>query len=201
MCCLKYVCCPCLCCCPPKRRKEENQHGHPTAGDDPKAEALIESPTTAEAEQLSQLSPEEKQDYEDLRHLAMKRDIKCNIRKSTQAGVAAGLTVMAGTIVAGPMGAVVGGAVGTAMAAKISKNVVPLNDLLEQTPPGERREVLKAFNEAFQEEFNETIRENPELKLLFSGASIFGVVRYMVDRELVQSEQLERLDGILSKVA
>ena len=145
-------------------------------------------------------NPQEQQDYEDLQHLARKREIKVTIRRGTQAGVAAGLSVMAGVIVAGPVGAVVGGAVGTAMAASIAKNVVPLNQLLEQTPPAKRREVLDAFRESFKEEFTDTIMHNPELKLLMGGASIFGVVRYMVDRELLQNEQVERLDRLLKHV-
>lgn len=145
-------------------------------------------------------NPQEQQDYEDLQHVARKREIRVTIRKGTQAGVAAGLSVMAGVIVAGPVGAVVGGAVGTAMAASISRNVVSLNDLLDQTPPAKRRDVLKAFHESFKEEFMDTITNNPELKLLMGGASIFGVVRYMVDRELLQNDQLARLDRVLKHV-
>ncbi|KAI2508264.1 hypothetical protein MHU86_6193 [Fragilaria crotonensis] len=152
------------------------------------------------SEALVFADPQEQQDYEDLQHVARKREIKVTIRKGTQAGVAAGLSVMAGVIVAGPVGAVVGGAVGTAMAARIAKNVVSLNELLDQTPPMKRREVLRAFHESFKEEFLETITNNPELKLLMGGASIFGVVRYMVDRELLQNDQLERLDRVLKHV-
>lgn len=145
-------------------------------------------------------NPQEQQDYDDLQHLARKREIKVTIRKGTQAGVAAGLSVMAGVIVAGPVGAVVGGAVGTAMAARIAKNVVSLNELLDATPPEKRRDVMRAFNESFKEEFLDTINNNPELRLLMGGASIFGVLRYMVDRDLLQNEQLVRLDGVLKHV-
>lgn len=144
--------------------------------------------------------PQALQDYDDLKYLAQKREIKVTIRKGTQAGVAAGLAVMAGTIVAGPVGAVAGGAVGTAMAARIAKNVVSLNDLLDETPPQKRGEVLTAFNESFKEEFMDTIQNNAELRLLMGGASIFGVVRYMVDKELLQGENLEKLDGVLKKI-
>uniref|UniRef100_A0A7S1UPU4 Uncharacterized protein n=1 Tax=Grammatophora oceanica TaxID=210454 RepID=A0A7S1UPU4_9STRA len=150
---------------------------------------------------LMPVDPQDVQDYEDLEYIARKREIKVTIRKGTQAGVAAGLSVMAGVIVAGPVGAVVGGAVGTAMAASIAKNVVPLNQLLEETPPHKRKEILKCFHESFKEEFVDTIQGSPELKLLMGGTSIFGVVRYMVDREMIQSEQLERLDGILKHIA
>jgi hypothetical protein len=143
---------------------------------------------------------QEQKDYEDLQHMARKREIKVTIRKGTQAGVAAGLSVMAGVIVAGPVGAVVGGAVGTAMAAKIARNVVSLNELLEQTPTAKRREVLTAFHESFKEEFMDTIANNPELKLLMGGTSIFGVMRYMVDRELLQNDQMEKLDRVLRRV-
>jgi hypothetical protein len=107
---------------------------------------------------------------------------------------------MAGTLVAGPVGAAAGGAVGTALAVKMSKNVVPLNKLLEQTPPEKRGEVIKLFNEAFREEFMETIEGNPELRLLLKGRTPLGVVRYMVDRDLIKSDKLQRLDGILSMV-
>ena len=72
---------------------------------------------------------------------------------------------------------------------------------LEQTPPGSRREIMSLFNESFKEEFMETIQSSPELKLIMGGASIFGVVRYMVDRELLQNDQLKRLDGIMRKIA
>ena len=147
------------------------------------------------------LDPEAQKDYDDLIFLARKREIRVTIRKGTQAGVAAGLSVMAGVIVAGPVGALAGGAVGTALAARIAKNVVSLNELLEHTPPGERRQVLQLYQESFKEEFVDTIQNNAELKLLLGGMSIFGVVRYMVDKELIHSDQLEWLDGILSKVA
>jgi len=108
--------------------------------------------------------------------------------------------VMAGVIVAGPMGAAVCGAAGTAMAMKMSKDVVPLKDLLENTPVHKRPEILRVFRESFQEEFIETVNSSPELKLLFGGMSIFGVVRYMIDKDLLQNEQLERLDGLLKHV-
>ena len=144
--------------------------------------------------------PQDKQDYEDLQYLSRKREIKVTIRKGTQAGIAAGLSVMAGVIIAGPMGAVVGGSLGTALAASIAKDVVSLSDLLEQTPLEKRHEVIQVFNESFKEEFLETIQSNPELRLLLGGMSIFGVVRYMVDREFLQNKQLEKLDGILRRV-
>jgi len=146
------------------------------------------------------MDAQERQDYEDLEHIAMKREIKVTIRKGTQAGLAAGLCVMAGVIVAGPYGAAVGGAAGTAMAMKISKNVVPLNELLANTPVHKRHEVLRVFRESFQEEFLDTIQNSPELKLLLGGGSIFGVVRYMLNKDMIQNEQLQKLDGILNHV-
>ena len=146
------------------------------------------------------MSPEEIKDFEEVQYMSKKRDIKVTIRKGTQAGVAAGLSVMAGVIVAGPVGAAVGGAVGTAMAVKMSKDVVPLNELLEKTPHNKRGEVLTIFRESFKEEFMDTINGSPELKLLLSGASIFGVVRYMMDRSMLESEQLEKIDKILKYV-
>lgn len=205
--CCRYVCCPCLLCCGGKKRPD----------DDSKTENLVSSSTAAAyasasaAASAPELTPQQaaaeyaanvqyQQDYEDLTYLAKKREIRCTIRKSTQAGVAAGLSVMAGTLVAGPVGAMAGGALGTALAASISKNVVPLNELLEQTPPEKRGEVIKLFNESFKEEFMETIQDSPELKLLLSGHSPLGVVRYMVDRDLIKSDKLEKLDGMLKKV-
>lgn len=146
------------------------------------------------------MTPEEIKEFEDVQYMSKKRDVKVTIRKGTQAGVAAGLSVMAGVIVAGPIGAAVGGAVGTAMAMQISKDVVPLNELLEQTPYDKRGEVLTIFRESFKEEFMGTIDRSPELKLLLSGGSIFGVVRYMMDRSMLESEQLEKVDKILKYV-
>lgn len=146
------------------------------------------------------LNPEEQKEYEDVEYLAQKRDIKVTIRKSTQAGLAAGLTVMAGVLVAGPVGAAVGGAVGTALATNIAKDVVPLNTLLANTPTEKRGEILRVFRESFKEEFLDTIQGSPELKLMLGGMSIFGVVRYMMDREMIDNEQLKRMDGILRYV-
>lgn len=177
----KYICCPCLLCFGER------------ANDETRAAPLVPTPTTP-------LTPEQEAEYEDLVHLATVREIRCTIRTSTQAGLAAGLSVMAGTLVAGPAGAAAGGAVGTALAVSMSKNIVPLNKLLEQTPPEKRGEVIKLFNEAFKEEFMDTIENNPELKLLLTGRTPLGVVRYMVDRELIQNDKLQKLDGILSKV-
>lgn len=145
------------------------------------------------------LGGDDDRDFADLRYLATKRQVRVTIRKSTQAGMAAGLSVMAGTLVAGPVGSVAGGALGTALAVKISKDAVPLNELLEGTPPEERKEVIRAFNEAFKEEFVDTIRESPELKLILAGRSPLGVVRYMVERDLIQSDKLDKVDGILEK--
>jgi hypothetical protein len=180
---LRYIFCPCLLCC----RNSEKRAA------DPKTEQLASA-------KAAPLTPEEEAEYEDLIYLATKREIKCTIRKSTQAGIAAGLSVMAGTLIAGPVGAAAGGAIGTALAVSISKNIVPLNTLLEQTPPENRGEVIKLFNESFKEEFMDTIDSSPELKLLLSGRHPLGVVRYMVERNLIKNEKLEKLDGILSKV-
>jgi hypothetical protein len=224
--CCRYICCPCLlCCCRGKKKKEEEEEEEPattspptSAPTDPQLVSASVyhslhdnkknsncSPTDAPAVQTAAAaayaaSVQDQQDYEDLQYLATKRAIRVTIRTSTKAGVAAGLSVMAGTLVAGPVGAVAGGAVGTALAASVSKNVVPLNKLLDQTPPSERKEVLRIFNEAFKDEFVETIQDSPELKLLLSGHSPLGVVRYMVERDLIKSDKLGKLDKILKKV-
>mmetsp|Transcript_15659 Transcript_15659/g.29686 ORF Transcript_15659/g.29686 Transcript_15659/m.29686 type:complete len:191 (-) Transcript_15659:136-708(-) len=187
--CLRYICCPCLLCCRGSKKDDSFE-----------ASALAPAANTAQLAPPSPLTPEQEAEYDDLVHLATKREIRCTIRKSTQAGMAAGLSVMAGTLIAGPVGAVAGGAIGTALAVNISANIFPLNKLLDQTPPEKRGEVIKLFNEAFKEEFMETIESSPELKLLLSGRSPLGVVRYMVDRDLIKNEKLEKLDGILSKV-
>lgn len=139
-------------------------------------------------------------DFEDLQHIARKREIRITVRRGTQAGVAAGLSVMAGVIIAGPVGALVGGIAGTAMAHRMSLNVVSLNDLLIATPASKRHEILKVFSESFKEEFLDTIQNNPEVRLLMNGASIIGIVRYMVDREMLQNEQLTKVDTILKKI-
>lgn len=183
---IRYVVCPCLLCCSDSKKKDDITR-------DSKREHLSPAKSTP-------LTPEQHREYDDLVYLATKREIKCTIRKSTQAGVAAGLSVMAGTLVAGPIGAAAGGAIGTALAVSISKNIVPLNTLLEQTPQEKRGEVIKLFNEAFKEEFIDTIENSPELKLVLRGRHPIGVVRYMLERDLIKSEKLEKLDGILSKV-
>jgi hypothetical protein len=162
--------------------------------------ASIDEENKAQTTALATLTPEQIKEYEEVQYMSKKREIKVTIRKGTQAGVAAGLCVMAGVIVAGPVGAAVGGAAGTALAVKMSKDVVPLNDLLEKTPYHKRGEVLNVFRQSFQEEFMDTINGSPELKLLLSGASIFGVVRYMMDRNMLESEQLEKIDKLLKYV-
>lgn len=146
------------------------------------------------------VTADDQADFENLQHLAVKREIKVTIQKGTQAGIVAGLSVMTGVIVAGPIGAVAGGAFGTAVAASLARNTVSLQTLLQQTPASQRHEVLQLFRESFREEFTETIQSNPELKLLIGGMTILGVMRYAVDRNLLANEQLKRVDGILSKV-
>jgi hypothetical protein len=146
------------------------------------------------------MTQEDYEDYEDLQHLAYKRDIKITIRKGAEAGLVAGLSVMFGVIVAGPVGAVVGGTVGTALAENMSRNVVSLYELLERTPVSGRRKVLKAFRESLQEEFMDMIVNNPELQFLMCRSSIFGVLRYLVDRDLLKRVRLESLDKILRRV-
>lgn len=153
-----------------------------------------------QAEQGSFLTKEEEEDFENLLYIARKREIRVTIQKGTQAGVVAGLCVMSGVIVAGPAGAIVGGAIGTGFAASISKNVVTLNDLLEKTPPEKRGGVYRVFREALKEEFQDGFSKNPELFLLMGGGTILSVIRYCLDRDLIENENLERLDNILRKV-
>lgn len=171
----------CWLCCPSNSRQKNDRADH----------LLIADPDA---------SADANQDFEHLQHLAAKREIKVTIRKGTQAGIVAGLSVMAGTIVAGPVGAAAGGAFGTAVAMHMAKDVVSLNQLLEQTPPEKRNEVLQLFRESFREEFTDTIQSSPELKLLVGGTTVLGIMRYAVDRNLLKNDQLERVDGILRKV-
>ena len=142
----------------------------------------------------------ETQDFADLQHLAAERETRQTIQKGIQAGLVAGLFVMTGGIVAGPVGAVAGGAFSSAMVSHLSRDVFSLNQLLEQTPPERRRDILQMFRRSFQEEFNEAIQNNPELKLLTDGATILGIMRYAVDMQLFKNDQLQRVDGILCKL-
>jgi len=137
-------------------------------------------------------------DYHDLEYIAQKRALQITIRMSTKAGLAAGLSVTAGTLMAGPPGALVGGVLGTMLATHMAKQTVPLTQLLKDTPTERRGQVLQLFRETFQDEFLQTVNGSPELKLLLSGGSIFGVVRYLADKELVSSE---RLDAVMKKIA
>ena len=139
-------------------------------------------------------------DYDDLIYIATKREIKVTIQTSTKAGIAAGLAVMSGTLVAGPVGAAVGGAVGTVMAVSMSRNTIGLNQLLQDTPPEKRGEIIKLFTQSFKEEFNDAINSNAELKLLVGGMTPIGMIRYMVERNILQNEQVQKLDTILSKI-
>lgn len=145
------------------------------------------------------LTAEEEKEFDDLVHIAQKRNVKITVKKGTQAGFAAGLCIMGGTVVGGPVGAVVGGVIGTGIATKISKQVVSLKQISKETPRGKRLQVYKVFSEALQEEFHDGFQENPELKLLLGGGSIIGVMRYCLDRDMIESDRLERLDGILKR--
>ena len=71
--------------------------------------------------------------------------------------------------------------------------------MLKQTPLGEKRKVFKVFSEAMKEEFQDGFQENPELKLLLGGGGIIGVMRYCLDRDMIESERLEKLDLLLKK--
>ena len=177
----------CWLCCPSSSSSK-------TSSSDAKGEHLLDTTTTTEQQN------DDAQDFIDLQHLATKRQIKVTVKRGTQAGIVAGLSVMTGVIVAGPVGAVAGGALGTAVAATLAKDTVSLHQLLAQTPAAERAQVLHLFRESFREEFTETIQSNPELKLLLGGATILGIMRYAVDRQMLKNEQLERVDGILRKV-
>ena len=140
---------------------------------------------------------EQRLEYENLIYIAQKRNVRVTVQKSTQAGIAAGLCVMGGTIIAGPVGALAGGTVGTVMAASIARHVVPLYQLLEQTPPEQRTEVYHMYAQAIRDEFQNGFVENPELRLVMGGGSITSVLRYAMDRNMMEREKLEKLDALL----
>ena len=101
---------------------------------------------------------------------------------------------------AGPVGALAGGAMGTALAASISRHVVSLSDLLVDTPADRKGEVYRLFSEAMKEEFQDAFTQNSELRLLMGGGSIISVMRYALDKDLIETEKLEKLDVILKRI-
>ena len=191
MCCFRLCCC----CCFPRSKKDNATSTVPLTEEEKRIAELKQQALKAP------LTAEEEKDYDNLVYIAQKREIRVTIQKGTQAGLAAGLMVMGGVIVAGPVGAVVGGAAGTALAASISQGVVSLSELLNQTPAAKRGEVYRCFSEAMKEEFQDGFTENPELRLLMGGGSIVSVMRYALDKDLVENEKLEKLDIILKKIA
>jgi len=94
----------------------------------------------------------------------------------------------------------VGGGIATGLAISLSKNVVSLKDLLQDTPPDKRRQVYELFAKAIREEFQDGFLENPELNLMLGGGTVISVVRYCLDRDIIENEKLEKLDGILRKI-
>lgn len=197
--CLTYLCCRKLCC-GDKKNTHNNSNANTNGNQEPLTEEDKKLAEYKRQELTKPLTEDEVRDYENLMYIAQKREIKVTIQKGTQAGIAAGLLVMGGVIVAGPVGAVVGGAIGTGVAASISQNVVSLSQLLDQTPPEKRGQVYRVFSEAMREEFQQGFTENPELRLLLSGGSVVSVVRYCLDRDMIENEKLEKLDNILKKI-
>lgn len=156
------------------------------------------------SEQPCLLSKEdEEEDYEHLIHIAQKRNVQVTVQKGTKAGIITGLLVMGGVIIAGPVGAVVGGAIGTGLAATvISRKVVSVQSLLQETPRAQRREVYRVFSEAIQAEFRQGFQSNPDLHYLLSkkkGMVTMSVLKYCLDRKMMDREKLQKLDGILTK--
>ena len=121
--CCRYICCPCLlCCCRDKKKKDGKPNASATSPSPSGADSqqLVSasvyqsmndnnndsSPTNTNslpedavaAADSCAASVQDQQDYEDLQYLATKREIRVTIRTSTKAGVAAGLSVMAGTL-------------------------------------------------------------------------------------------------------
>jgi hypothetical protein len=60
--------------------------------------------------------------------------------------------------------------------------------------------VYRVFSEALKEEFQDGFQENPELRVLLGGGTILSVLRYCLDRDLIENEKLERMDNILRKI-
>ena len=56
------------------------------------------------------------------------------------------------------------------------------------------------FSEAMREEFQDGFTDNPELRLMMGGGSIVSVMRYALDKDLIENEKLEKLDGILKRI-
>lgn len=195
--CLTYYCCC-------RGRNKKPAAGSSTNNNNATGEPLTEEDIRLQElrnqELKAPLNEEEAKDFQNLVYIAQKRDIRVTIQKGTQAGLAAGLCVMGGVIVAGPVGAMAGGAVGTALAASISRNVVSLSELLDRTPANQKGEVYRLFNEAMREEFQQGFTDNPELRVLMSGCSVVSVMRYALDKDLVESDKLEKLDVILKKI-
>ena len=183
-----------FCCCRRRKQPAPANQDAPLTEEEKRIQDLKQ-------QQLKQpLTSEEEADFANLVYIAQKRDIRVTIQRGMQAGLAAGLCVAGGVIVAGPVGALAGGAVGTALAASISKNVVSLHDLLEQTPREKRGEVYRVFSDAMREEFQDGFTENPELRLLMGGGSIISVMRYCLDKDLIENDKLEKLDNILKTI-
>ena len=194
------LCCGCLCPSSSSSGGGNNATKTNIMSTTPEEQQMVDR-INAKQQSGQPLTEEELKDYENLIYISNKRQIKVTVKTSVKGGMIAGLCVMSGILVAGPVGAIVGGTIGTAAAANMSTSVITLTQLLEQTPNEKRGEVYRIFQESLKEEFQDGFTENPELRLLLSGGTIMSVMRYCLDRNLIENEKLQKLDAILSKVA
>ena len=127
---------------------------------------------------------------------------------------------MSGVIIGGPMGAILGGLLGTGYAyvrtrrhnnnnaktpegEKIHNNSVV--SILQNTPRHERPEVCRQVMKAIREEFADGFRRHPELKMMFSQQTKNGgrmgntihIIQYCLDKKMMDTSQLQKIDTIL----
>lgn len=146
-------------------------------------------------------------DYEDLIHVARQRKLYIAVHTGTKAGIVTGLLVMGGVIVAGPVGAVVGGTLGTGWALRASRRGgVSVAQVLRETPLQERPEVCRQVVQALRSEFSDGFSSHPEVKLMLSQkkgrmGTTMSVVKYCLEKRMMDDTKLQKLDGILKEHA
>ncbi|CAB3384511.1 Hypothetical predicted protein [Cloeon dipterum] len=83
--------------------------------------------------------------------VARSRNVMVSAQKSAKAGVIAGTSVMIGTLVAGPVGLVLGGLVGTALAFRSTGDVKPLWQVLnEDLNDDQKQQLIENITNAFR---------------------------------------------------
>ena len=147
------------------------------------------------------------QDYEDLIQVARQRKLHITVHTGTKAGIVTGLLVMGGVIVAGPVGAVVGGTLGTGWAIRASHGSgVSVAQIFRETPLKDRPKVCREVVEALKSEFSDGLASHPEVKLMLSKkkgrmGTTMSVVKYCLDKRMMDDTKLQKLDDILQEHA